>query len=224
MGCYAAVPAVRIASSYLAAGAATRNQTVDIVHTELCSLHVDPLIHTPEQFVIQSLFADGFIAYSLRSHPVGGGTACFELLGTASALIPLSTDCMQWLSSSFGMQMVLSRDVPDRIAGSLTAFLARLVTDSSLDMAEVRTARFSVHPGGPKILDFVQRHLSLEEGQLHHSRLVLAMRGNMSSATLPHIWQNLLEDSSVRVGELVVSLAFGPGLTICGTVMRKVVA
>jgi predicted naringenin-chalcone synthase len=224
MGCYASIPALRIGSSYLRGGLAPASpeQTVDIVHTEICSLHVDPLLHTPEQLVIQSIFADGFIAYSLRENPLNHGAAAFELLGLANTIIADSADCMQWLASGFGMHMVLSRDVPERIVGGLNEFLKRLADSAALDSTKVRTARFAVHPGGPKILDFVQRHLALGEEQLHHSRQILAMRGNMSSATLPHVWQSLLEDPSVQDGEFVVSLAFGPGLTVCGAIMRKV--
>ena len=62
MGCYAAVPAVRIAAGLVATRLRAR---VDIVHTELCSLHLDPADHRIEQLVVQSLFADGLIRYSL---------------------------------------------------------------------------------------------------------------------------------------------------------------
>ncbi|MGC4069030.1 MAG: hypothetical protein QM784_31180 [Polyangiaceae bacterium] len=158
MGCYASIPALRIGSSYLRGGVSLSgsSQTVDVVHTELCSLHVDPLVHTPEQLVIQSIFADGFIAYSLCPDLIDIGTRAFELLGLANVVISGSADCMQWLVSSFGMQMVLSRDVPDRIADNLKDFLKRLTESASLDTAQIRSARFAVHPGGPKILDFVR--------------------------------------------------------------------
>ena len=45
--------------------------------------------------------------------------------------------------------------------------------------------------------------------------------GNMSSATLPHVWQRILEDSRIAAGTPVVSLAFGPGLTMCGALFVK---
>jgi predicted naringenin-chalcone synthase len=44
----------------------------------------------------------------------------------------------------------------------------------------------------------------------------------MSSATLPHIWQQMARSALVKEGDLVVSLAFGPGLTLSGAVLRKV--
>lgn len=69
MGCYAAFPAIRIAAGQLALPAAlapnAARRRADIVHTELCTLHLDPSDHSAEQCVVQSLFADGFIRYSL---------------------------------------------------------------------------------------------------------------------------------------------------------------
>jgi len=45
--------------------------------------------------------------------------------------------------------------------------------------------------------------------------------GNMSSATLPHVWQRIVSDERVRPGATVLSLAFGPGLSVCGGLFRK---
>ena len=63
MGCYAAFPAIRQARGFLAADPGKAR--VDLVHTELCSLHLDPSNHALENFVIQTLFADGFARYSM---------------------------------------------------------------------------------------------------------------------------------------------------------------
>jgi predicted naringenin-chalcone synthase len=43
----------------------------------------------------------------------------------------------------------------------------------------------------------------------------------MSSATLPHVWSAMLDDAAVPDGALILSLAFGPGLTVAGNLMRK---
>jgi len=42
----------------------------------------------------------------------------------------------------------------------------------------------------------------------------------MSSATLPHVWQAILDAPGVPGGTPVVALAFGPGLTIAGAILR----
>ena len=66
MGCYAALPAIRIGRGFLAS-ASDHAHRVDIAHTELCTLHLDPSDHSPEQLVVQSLFADGHIRYTLTA-------------------------------------------------------------------------------------------------------------------------------------------------------------
>jgi predicted naringenin-chalcone synthase len=118
--------------------------------------------------------------------------------------------------------MTLARDVPDKIARSLSPFLATLLQQAGQSSAAVETAVFAIHPGGPKIVDQVAATLKLRESQIAHSRSVLRERGNMSSATLPHIWQAITRSSTVQAGDLVVSLAFGPGLTLSGAVLQKV--
>ncbi|HSW73216.1 MAG TPA: 3-oxoacyl-[acyl-carrier-protein] synthase III C-terminal domain-containing protein, partial [Chlamydiales bacterium] len=82
-------------------------------------------------------------------------------------------------------------------------------------------ARFAVHPGGPKILQQIQKELGLKDSQMENSFSILKNYGNMSSATLPHIWESMLREDSIRDKELIVSLAFGPGLSICGALMEK---
>jgi predicted naringenin-chalcone synthase len=126
---------------------------------------------------------------------------------------------MRWLDGDHGMHMTLARDVPDRIAGVLRAFVIELYRRAGLDIARARDSLFAVHPGGPKIIDGVQLTLELADPQLAASRAVLHDHGNMSSATLPHVWMRL--DESAAPGTLIASLAFGPGLTVCGALFEK---
>jgi predicted naringenin-chalcone synthase len=225
MGCYAAVPALRIALGLGAAAAAEgrsgRPHRVDLVHTELCTLHFDPSVHTPEQLVAQSLFADGNIRYTVSSDGDGDGPG-FRVLALREVLAGGSADAMQWRLGDHGMRMTLSREIPDHIARTIRPFVGSLFERAALDFAnERRRSIFAVHPGGPKIIDAVRDALELEEPQVAPARQVLSRFGNMSSATVPHIWQALLEDSAYPPGTLVASFAFGPGLTVCGALLRK---
>ncbi len=214
MGCYAALPAVRIAAGFAASGA----RRVDLVHTELCSLHLDPSDHALEQLVVQSLFADGLIRYSLVADESGPG---LRPLAAAEVILPGSADSMSWLPTEYGMHMTLARDVPERIAQTLRPFVTELYRRAGYDLSAMPRSMFAVHPGGPKIIDRVREVLELDEAQVAASRRVLFDHGNMSSATLPHIWANLLADPAVPRGTLVPSLAFGPGLTVCGALLEK---
>ena len=226
MGCYAAFPAIRIAAGHLGMPAelrpSRRERRVDIVHTELCTLHLDPSDHAAEQCVVQSLFADGFVRYSLRDARSDEHARGLELLALSEQILPDSASSMAWTVGDFGMHMSLMRDVPDRIASALRPFVTELLAKGGFNVAEaLRDAVVAVHPGGPKIIDRVREVLELSPAQVQASRDVLFEYGNMSSATLPHVWQRVLDDEAVRAGTLVLSLAFGPGLTVCGGLFRK---
>jgi len=214
MGCYAAVPAVRLAAGAIAMA----SRRVDIVHTELCTLHLDPSDHRLEQLVVQSLFADGLIRYTMIPDDGGAG---LRVLALHEQVLPDSADAMSWLVANWGMAMTLSRDVPDRIAGAIRGFLIELYRRAGLDLGAMEGSVFAVHPGGPRIIDRVREVLELSEAQVATSRAVLFDHGNMSSATLPHIWDRLLDDRAIPGGTLIPSLAFGPGLTMCGALLEK---
>jgi predicted naringenin-chalcone synthase len=224
MGCYATLPALRL-SSALAAVERSRTpdaRPVDVVHTEICSLHVNSVVRTPEQMVVQTLFADGFIAYSVAAtERAFHDSPAFGLLSLQEEIIPDSERAMTWVCSEWGMKMTLARDVPERLLASLQGFVTGLCDEAELGEADRASALFAIHPGGPRILDLVRDELRLSEEQIAFSRHVLSARGNMSSATLPHIWQDLAHSPAVPEGQIIVSLAFGPGLTLCGAVLRK---
>lgn len=219
MGCYASMPAIRMAAGFMERGKAR----VDIVHTELCTLHMDPSQHLPEQLVVQTLFADGLIRYSASR--MEGADAILKglaLLATQEEIMPGTGDAMTWMVSDFGMQMTLSRKVPDHIRAGLGPFLESLAAAADLTPARLITeAVFAIHPGGPRIIDEIAEHIGLRPDQVQASNTILSNYGNMSSATLPHVWKSVLEDAAVPSGTLIVSLAFGPGLTIAGAILQK---
>jgi len=212
MGCNASLSALRIA-----AGLAEPGQRIDVVHTELCTLHLDPTDHSAEQLVVQSLFADGLIRYRLTR----GGTGGLRVLALDEIIVPDSDDSMRWSVGDHGMHMTLARDVPERIAEGLRAFIERLAERAGVASAPLDKAIFAVHPGGPRVIDQVAETLGLADAQVAASRQILRDHGNMSSATLPHVWKLIAEDKAVAPGTLIMSLAFGPGLTVCGGVFRK---
>ena len=207
MGCYASLPALRIAQGF--------EGVTDIVHTEVCSLHFDPLSLVPEQIVVQSLFADGHIRYRLDHEPPIEG---FQIEALMEKIIPESSEMMTWTPGKSGFHMTLDRRVPELLKANLNGFI-----DEILDLAKIERSEsliFAIHPGGPKIIEAVEEALNLFRHQSTESHEVLRKHGNMSSATLPHVWKAILENRERRDGQAVVSLAFGPGLTLSGGVFR----
>lgn len=211
MGCYGSVPAVRIGRGFLSAS--PEKNKVDIVHTEICCLHINPSLHQLDQLVSQTLFADGFIKYTIvRKNALPG----FKLLNVREEIIPHSTKAMTWNVAGWGFQMFLAKEVPVYITRYLQEFLQRLCPENKEEIL------FAIHPGGPKILLHVQKNLGLSDEQMRFSFQILKEYGNMSSATLPHIWERILQDDQVPYGTRIISLAFGPGLSIAGSLMEKV--
>jgi predicted naringenin-chalcone synthase len=224
MGCGAALPAIRLAASACQPSSWQpwgRSARVDCVHTELCTLHLNPSQHDLSELVVQALFADGAIAYSVHPAQQGEQTQ-FVLEAHREELLPGTAHAMTWELRSWGFAMTLGREVPVYLKRALPGFMERLAEQANQSVAElVDSAYWAIHPGGPRIVEQVASRMNLQPWQTEHSRAILRQHGNMSSATLPHVWQSLLEDSQVPYGAQVVTLAFGPGLTLAGALLRK---
>lgn len=216
MGCYASLPAIRLAKSLVLAE--EKSFKVDIVHTEMCGLHMNPQAQTPEQMVVQTLFADGHIKYTANSeiNEIGQN---LKVIAIHEKIIPESQQDMSWIPAPWGMNMNLSREVPEKIKQQLKIFSNELFNKANLEVSKALKSVFAIHPGGPKIIDAVQNSLELSDEQVLESKAVLFERGNMSSATLPHVWSKIL-DRKYPVGTKIISYAFGPGLTLFGSVFE----
>lgn len=221
MGCYAAMPAVRLAKSLVLAENlehSVKNFTTDIVHNEMCGLHMNPLAQTAEQMVVQTLFADGHAKYTATTTPAPVGKN-LKIIAILEKVLPDSQQDMSWIPAPWGMQMNLSREVPEKIKSVLKKFSETLFVKAGLSTDTALKSIFAIHPGGPKIIDAVQQVLELSENQVAESKKILFERGNMSSATLPHVWNEIL-NNNYPVGTYIVSYAFGPGLTLFGSVFE----
>lgn len=213
MGCYGALPAIRMGLGFL--NAEQEKKQVDIVHTEICCLHTNPSLHQTDQLVSQSLFADGFMKYSVVRETKG---AHLKVVAVQEEIIPHSTKAMTWDVLHWGFQMALAKEVAVLITRYLPGYLDRLYRKAGIKSSPL----FAVHPGGPKILTHVQELLNLTDTQMSYSFQILKEYGNMSSATLPHIWQRILNDPDVQPHTPITCLAFGPGLTISGAILEKI--
>ncbi|MDT0632840.1 3-oxoacyl-[acyl-carrier-protein] synthase III C-terminal domain-containing protein [Rubrivirga litoralis] len=232
MGCYAALPALATAADLATATAARAVAAGDepggaalggadartsVLLVEVCTLHHHPATTDPDRIVQQVLFADGAARLDVTVQPPPGPH--FALLDHFEAILPDTLDEMTWRPADGGFAMTLSREVPAHIrahvAGAFGAFLAR----NGLEVDDLDV--LAVHPGGPRVIESTAEALGVGEDRVRHSQGVLRERGNMSSTTLPHIWDRVLQDDDVPAGALVGSVAFGPGLTVTGNLLRK---
>ncbi|OYX85077.1 MAG: hypothetical protein B7Y83_06145 [Flavobacteriales bacterium 32-34-25] len=227
MGCYGAFPAIRTGSSLIAAS--LNNGRVDVVHTELLSAHLNLTEFSPANTMICSLFADGFIGYSLYeeksfmsddSIPEKKG---LRILASHEVIIPDSLEDMSWDLGEYNFLMTLSKRVPVFIRKNIKSFLTTLCEKCGVSLEEQRSKMyFAIHPGGPKIIDYVVNEIGISSEQARWSYEVLREHGNMSSATIPYILGEIINDSTIKSGTKVVAMAFGPGLTATSLLLEKI--
>lgn len=201
MGCYAAVPALRLAHQAVQADPDAR---VLVVALELCTLHLQETtdIETVLSFLI---FGDGAAAALVTAEPHG-----LALDGFHATTIPDTQDLITWRIGDQGFDMHLSGKVPAAISGALRAEADRNDRGGILAGRSVSDiVHWAVHAGGRTILDAVEQGLRLPARALDHSRAVLNDVGNVSSATLGFVLQRMLATSTPGPG---LALAFGPGL------------
>ncbi|WPR72921.1 3-oxoacyl-[acyl-carrier-protein] synthase III C-terminal domain-containing protein [Flavobacterium sp. NG2] len=226
MGCYGAFPAIRTAYSLICASA--YNGRADVVHTELLSVHLNLTEFSPPNTMICSLFADGFIGYSLYEEEAFFNDdkiiekKGLRILAFHEVIIPDSLEDMSWDLGEYNFLMTLSKRVPVFIRKNIKAFLTTLCEKGNVSLENQKEEmHFAIHPGGPKIIDYVVGELGLENEQAHWSYEVLRIHGNMSSATIPHILDKIIEDPNIESGKKIVAMAFGPGLTATGLLLEK---
>jgi predicted naringenin-chalcone synthase len=124
--------------------------------------------------------------------------------GFQAMQIENTRDLITWRVGDFGFEMFLSTQVPIQIAKAMRENEAAVVGNTPIQL-------WAVHPGGRAIIDAVEDGLALSPETLSASRCVLSSYGNMSSATVMFVLQELLKTSSR--GQNGCAISFGPGLT-----------
>jgi predicted naringenin-chalcone synthase len=200
MGCHGALNGLRVAHSITGADP---DAQVLLCAVELCSLH----FHygwDPKKVVANALFADGAAAV------VGTGTGpgdAWRVAATGSCLLPDTEYAMTWNIGDHGFEMTLSTRVPNLIGEYLRPWLEEWLEQHGVALNDV--ASWAIHPGGPRILNAIERPLELDEQVTAVSREVLSSHGNMSSPTVLFILDRMRARQAPRP---CVALGFGPGL------------
>jgi alkylresorcinol/alkylpyrone synthase len=209
MGCYAALPGLVTVGD----AARARDRLALLLCLELTTLHVQPAVRSLEQIVAHALFGDAAAATVVR--PSGGELA---LLDATARTDSDTAALMTWDVTDRGFRMGLSPKVPAALRDHVAPVVDDLLARNGLAREDV--GGWIVHPGGPAIVDVVGEALELGEAALELSREVLRDVGNCSSATVLLVLERMLARGVVPAGAPIVVLAFGPGLTLYGCLLR----
>jgi alpha-pyrone synthase len=198
MGCYAAINALKSAHHIVRS---EPDALVLILSLELCTLHLQET-QDLEQMLSFLLFADGCAACLVSANPAGLGIDSFLALR-----IPETSHLITWKIRDLGFDMHLSGQVPAEISRAMREVGRRITRGEDPPGLDL----WAVHPGGRTVLDAVEKGLGLPVDALCHSRDILARFGNMSSATVMFVLQNVMRSASS--GQRGCAMSFGPGVT-----------
>lgn len=206
MGCYAAIHGLKLADALCRS---ETNAKVLVVCTELCTLHFqrDP---TMNNILSSLLFSDGSAAMLVTQddHPGPG----LHIDGFYSEIMSRGKQDMSWELSSTGFQMGLSSYVPDLIEEDFAALVDHALEKHRLPREAV--SHWCIHPGGKKILDAINKSLHFTNKRLDASYQVLKEYGNMSSATILFVLEQMMSTFDHGKPNILFGAAFGPGLTM----------
>jgi predicted naringenin-chalcone synthase len=212
MGCQSAFNGIKVALDSLAA---RPDEAVLVKCTEISSAHARTDEATVEQIVCQGLFGDASAAVVLANTSSSDGPA---IVHTHTETLYEHADELTLSIGDHGFTMTLSPLVPGSIGDTVAGFVDRMLAPLNLMQKDI--AHWGIHPGGPKIVELVAKALSLSDEQTHRSLGVLADYGNCASPTILLILERILKFDRPQPGTFGVLLAFGPGLTIEGVVLR----
>ncbi|XP_009608771.1 chalcone synthase J-like isoform X1 [Nicotiana tomentosiformis] len=226
-GCFGGGAAVRLAKD-LAEN--NKDARVLVVCSELISLLG---FHAPnetesEVLVGQTLFGDGASAVIIGSDPIITiETPLFELIFATQTLLPDSGHAITGNLNEAGLIAEIHKDTPMLISKNIEKILVGAF--QPLGISDWNSIFWVSHAGGRAILDQIELKLGLKPEKLKATRHVLSEYGNMSSAYVLFVLDEMRK-ASTREGlgttgeglEWGVLLGFGPGLTIEAVVLRSV--
>nr|AIZ50175.1 chalcone synthase [Liriodendron tulipifera] len=223
-GCFAGGTVVRLAKDLAENNAGAR---VLVVCSEITAVtfrgpsdtHLDSLVG-------QALFGDGAAAVIVGADPNPSERPLFQLVSTAQTILPDSDGAIDGHLREVGLTFHLLKDVPGLISKNIEKSLVEAF--EPLGINDWNSIFWIAHPGGPAILDQVEAKLNLKMEKMRATRHVLSEYGNMSSACVLFILDEMrrksAEEGKATTGERLdwgVLFGFGPGLTVETVVLHS---
>jgi alkylresorcinol/alkylpyrone synthase len=116
---------------------------------------------------------------------------------------------MGWELVESGFKVVLTGRVPDMARENVGRDVDSLL--GALELERKTMTHWICHTGGPKVLVAFEDALGLPRSALARSWRSLEEAGNLSSASILLVLEDLLASGEPRPGDLGLMLAMGPG-------------
>ncbi len=209
LGCVAGAAGIARAADYVRA---YPSQAAALVSVELCSLTLQREDLSVANLISSGLFADGAAAVIVTGaefESAGPEITGPKILATRSVFYPSTEEMMGWNISEKGFRIILSTEVPTLIRENLGRDVDAFLADHGHKRADLQS--WVLHTGGPKVLEASADALGLHNGQLDASWDCLRKVGNLSSASVLVVLEDVMKNRRPAPGTLGLLAAMGPG-------------
>jgi len=204
LGCVAGAAGIARAADYVRA---FPHHVAALLSVELCSLTLQKEDVSMANLISSALFDDGVAAVIVAGSERGYPGA--EALDTRSVFYAQTEHIMGWDVSEKGFQIALSPTLPQLIVDHLGHDVDDFLADHELTREDI--GRWILHTGGPKILEATGTALGLSKEQIDASRECLRKVGNLSSASVLLVLEEVFKRRRPEAGTYSVLAAMGPG-------------
>ncbi len=206
LGCVAGAAAISRAADYVRA---YPDQVAAVLSVELCSLTLQREDISMANLISSGLFGDGAAAVIVAGANAECEPSGPAILATRSVFYPDTEEMMGWDVSEKGFRIVLSREIPDLVRKNLAHDLDDFLAERGLIRTDINN--WVLHTGGPKILEATADALGLKNGELDVSWQCLRRTGNLSSASVLVVLEEVMKNRRPAPGTLGLLAAMGPG-------------
>ena len=204
MGCVAGVSGMIYANNFLKANP-NKRAVVIAVESPTSTFQIEDYSMT--NIVSAAIFGDGCACTILSSYENEEGP---EIIDDAMYHFYNAEHMMGFELKNTGLQMVLDKEVPDKIASHFPMIVHPFLEKNGLEIKDVDHLIF--HPGGKKIVQTIEELFGALGKNIDNTKAVLKEYGNMSSATVIYVLERFMEQSPQK-GDIGLMLSFGPGFT-----------
>lgn len=204
LGCAGGAAALTCAREHIRANP---QSNVLVVVVEIPSLTFQRGNVSQANLISTILFGDGAAAAVVTGNEADG----VRILDSASHLFQDSIDAMGFDLRESGFHILLSKDVPQLIRQEVKSLVSSFLDKNGLRRDQLTS--FVFHPGGQRVLSYIQEELGLDHNDTQSSWNVLAEYGNLSSASVLFVLHDHIQKNRKRPGEYGLMAAFGPGFS-----------
>jgi alkylresorcinol/alkylpyrone synthase len=209
LGCMGGCASISRSGDYL------RGQPEDavlILAVELCSLTFQKEDQSVANIIASGLFGDGAAGVLMLgdNHPLVNDKMP-RVVDSLSIFFPETEHVMGWEIMDSGLKVILSPDVVEIAGTKLQSAIVEFLARNELSISEI--SHWIAHPGGPKVIQAMEKGIGLPPEAFEISRKNLAEVGNISSASVLLILEETIKQCQPQAGSYGLMMAMGPAFS-----------